>query len=66
MANIRDWLGNLPEPGKEHEFIVGMVKTRIRYNILDRVAELRACGERDSCAEFAELIESYIDEWLED
>ena len=49
----------------ERDFIVTVVKTRIRLNILDRVAELRACGERDSCAEFAELIESYVDEWLE-
>jgi hypothetical protein len=37
----------------------------IRINILSRVIDLASCNKNDNCAEFADLIESYIDEWLD-
>lgn len=38
---------------------------RIKSNIMSRVVDLQTCSKNDNCAEFAMLIESYIDEWME-
>jgi len=38
-------------------------RERINKNIKDRVDDLRHCGKADNCQEFANLIESYIEEW---
>jgi len=38
-------------------------RERITKNIKDRVDDLRHCGKADNCQEFANLIESYIEEW---
>ena len=40
-------------------------RKRIRANILDRVRDLRSCTKNDNCQEFGELIESYIEEWID-
>lgn len=41
-------------------------RKRIKANILDRVQDLRSCTKNDNCQEFGELIESYIEEWIDD
>jgi hypothetical protein len=37
----------------------------IRLEMLERVKDLRCCTKRDTCNEVANLIESYIPEWVE-
>lgn len=39
-------------------------RDRIAKNIRSRVSDLNACGKNDNCKELAELIESYIPEWI--
>lgn len=40
-------------------------RERIKAKIMDRVIDLKSCGKNDNCYEFGDLIESYIEEWLE-
>lgn len=50
-----------------HAVIAATVKNeqdRIITNIMSRVTDLRFCGKNDNCQEFADLIESYIEEWV--
>ena len=47
------------------EAIMQRVEKRIKINIMDRVTDLKTCGKDDNCHEFGDLIESYIEEWLE-
>lgn len=53
------------------DYHAGMIQGRIEErkqitnNIRERIKDLRACGKTDNCKEFAELIESYIPEWIE-
>jgi hypothetical protein len=41
-------------------------RERIKINIMDRVTDLKTCGKNDDCWEFGDLIESYIEEWIND
>lgn len=41
------------------------IRDDIKDRIMDRVRDLKSCGKNDNCWEFGDLIESYIDEWLE-
>lgn len=41
------------------------MKDDIKDRIMERVNDLKSCGKNDSCWEFGDLIESYIEEWLE-
>lgn len=41
------------------------MKDDIKDRILERVNDLKSCGKNDNCWEFGDLIESYIEEWLE-
>lgn len=36
----------------------------IKAAILDRVQDLKSCGKDDDCDQVAELIKSYIPEWV--
>ena len=58
LGDKRLWEAGL-EAGKKRE------RERIRQNILTRVTDLNYCTKRDNCSEFARLIESYIEEWLD-
>ena len=46
--------------------IMQRVEHRIKINIMDRVTDLKSCGKNDDCWEFGDLIESYIEEWIND
>jgi hypothetical protein len=39
-------------------------RARIKAAIMDRVTDLKTCGDDDDCQLFGEFIESYIPEWL--
>ena len=41
------------------------MKDDIKDRIMERVNDLKSCGKNDNCWEFGDLIESYIEEWLE-
>ena len=47
------------------ENAVNLAKESIKAKIMDRVTDLKSCGKNDDCWEFGDLIESYIEEWLE-
>lgn len=38
-------------------------RERIVKNIKEHIEDLRTCSKKDSCQEFADLIESYVEEW---
>lgn len=40
-------------------------RERIVKNIRSRINDLKACTKADNCNELAELMESYIPEWIE-
>lgn len=48
------------------ENAVNLTKERIKAKIMDRVTDLKSCGKNDNCWEFGDLIESYIEEWLDE
>jgi hypothetical protein len=58
-----DMVSNLELAAAENA--VNLVKESIKAKIMDRVTDLKSCGKNDDCWEFGDLIESYIEEWLE-
>ncbi len=63
--NILTWdmVNDLENAAAENAVV--LAKLRIKANIMDRVTDLQSCGKDDNCYEFGDLIESYIEEWLE-
>lgn len=62
--------GYMDGVGQKGQMYVSLIAERstkhhIRTKIEARVAELQECQKNDNCQEFASLIESYIDEWLD-
>lgn len=74
LMDIREMLANdlaafenyAQERADEYiEAIMQRVEHRIKLKIMDRVDDLKSCHKTDNCWEFGDLIESYIEEWLE-
>ena len=55
----------LEEVAALEQSAISAERERIRQNILTRVTDLNYCTKRDNCNEFARLIDSYIEEWLD-
>ena len=66
-AGLEEALKGKPASLQNLAFDTGAVaeRERIRANILSRVTDLNCCTKRDNCNEFARLIDSYIEEWLD-
>ena len=74
LMDIREMLANdlaafenyAQERADEYiEAIMQRVEHRIKLKIMDRVDDLKSCHKTDNCNELGDLIESYIEEWLE-